>query len=75
MSAVVAATAEQMYAAGRFGEARGAAVEALKEDSTSPRAVAILTAIRAKTVQSRFNRPMDVATGPDGEIDEGAVTD
>ena len=58
--------AEALFAAGNPAEARRTAVAALIADSTSSRAQAVLSAIRTKSVQSRFNTPTDVAVSPDG---------
>lgn len=58
--------AEALFADNKLAEARSTAVEALKSDSTSSRAQAILSAIRAKSVRSRFSAPTDVAVSPDG---------
>ncbi len=63
----LAATAEEFFATGKFGDARNAAISALKSDSTNARALAALSAIRTKTVQSRFRSPAGVAVGPGGE--------
>lgn len=63
----LAATAEELFASGRFTEARNSAIDALKRDSTNARAIAALSAIRTKTVQSRFHGPADVAVTSSGE--------
>lgn len=56
-----AATAEKLLQDGKPVEARRAATEALRKDSTNPRAHAIIRGINAKSVRSRFNGPNAVA--------------
>jgi serine/threonine protein phosphatase PrpC/sugar lactone lactonase YvrE len=63
----LASNAEKQFAAGQFVAARAAAIQALKADPTNPRALSILSAIRTKTVQSRFNGPIDVSVTSSGD--------
>jgi streptogramin lyase len=62
----LAAEAEKLLQSGRIADAGVAAVNALRLDSTNPRARTINVAVAAKSVRSRFNAPMDVAVAANG---------
>lgn len=62
----LAVTAERLFREGQLGQARASALDALRSDSTNPRARATLHAVQVKSVSSRFNAPSDVEVGDAG---------
>jgi len=62
----LAASAEKLFKDGQIPEARHAAMESLRKDSTNPRAHTISRAIAVKSVASRFNRPTDLVVAANG---------
>jgi sugar lactone lactonase YvrE len=62
----LADAAEQLLQNGELADARRTAAEALRKDSTNPRAHAISRTIYTKSVISRFNRPTDVSVTANG---------
>lgn len=62
----LAVKAERLLQEGDLKQARSAATQALKTDSTNPRAHAIIKTIYGKAIHSRFNRPTDITVTTNG---------